>query len=220
MDSKRRIWTGLHVTGGRWVLESNAGDCGRAWDWLCSMLSLDSTQADRLAAASPAGSHDVLAAIGPPAMRASAMNVTTGGLLMPMPLAVSAPSKGDLARAVREATAYAIRANLEQLEDIAGTRASHIALGGGILNSSVFPNVLRDVIGRPLTLAASSETSALGAAAVASPAFGLHDTIEQAIAGISAGMAATEPDLRISAAYEDCYARWRAMSEALESGTA
>jgi autoinducer-2 kinase len=218
MDAERRIWTGLHVLPGTWVLESNAGDCGRAWDWICSMLSLDTVQADDLAAEAQPGSRDVLALLGPPAMRASTMNVTTGGLTLPMPLAVSAPQRGDLARAVREATAYAVRANLEQLEEISGVRAHRIALGGGILNSAVFARILADVLGRPVDLARSPETSALGAAAIASPAFGLHDTIAEAIAVVTAGMETREPDMRTSATYDDCYARWRGMAEQMESG--
>jgi sugar (pentulose or hexulose) kinase len=217
MDSRRRIWTGLHVVPRRWVLESNAGDYGNAWAWMCRLLGLEDARADELAAAAPPGSHDTLAVLGPAVMRAASMNLSTGGLLMPVPLAVSAPDRGDLARAVRECTAYAVRANLEQLEDVAGALATAIALGGGSAASTVFPQMLADVIGRSVRAAASSETSSLGAAAVASPALGLHDTIDRAV-GETAPMRRHDPDMARSARYDDGYERWRTLADQLASG--
>jgi autoinducer 2 (AI-2) kinase len=218
LDAGKRIWTGLHVLADRWVLESNAGDCGRAWEWVCSMLGTDAASADRAAAASPPGAHDAITVLGPAVMRASTMNVTTGAITVPMPLALWSPSQGDLARSALEAVAYAIRANLEQLEEIAGAHASSVALGGGMTASSVFPQIVADVLGRPMAVARSPQTSAVGAAAIASPAFGLHDTIGQAIAAMSGGTRSVEPNNQVSATYEDCYERWHAMAALLEPG--
>jgi sugar (pentulose or hexulose) kinase len=218
MDAERRIWTGLHVADRRWVLESNAGDCGRAWAWLCETLALDPPAANALAAASPPGSHDALAVVGPPEMRASTMNVLTGGLLFPTPLAISAPGRGDLLRATLESAAYGIRSNLAQIEAIAGARATRIAVGGGMSASPLFTRILADVLARPIHVAASPETSALGAAAVASPAFGLHATIDDAIDEACRCMTVLEPNIRTSAIYDDCYARWRAVAAQLEAG--
>jgi autoinducer 2 (AI-2) kinase len=216
MDAHSRIWTSLHVMSRRWVLESNAGDCGRAWRWLCETLSLDDASADARASASPAGAHDVVAVLGPPRMRAAAMNVMTGGLMLPTPLAVSAPNSGDLLRATLEGAAYAVRANLEQLEDIAGAAASSVAVGGGMSRSALFPQILADVISRPVHVARSPETSALGAAAIASPAFGLHATIDEALDAASREITRREPDMRTSATYDDCYQRWLAIATTLE----
>ena len=54
-DSEKRTWTGVHVVAGRWILESNAGEMGRAWDWICAMMGLDTAEAERLSTATPAG---------------------------------------------------------------------------------------------------------------------------------------------------------------------
>jgi autoinducer 2 (AI-2) kinase len=220
VDNEQRTWTGLHVVPSRWVLESNAGDCGRAFAWLCETLSLSVPEADALASSAPPASHDVLAVFGPPVMRAAAMSVTTGGLMMPMPLAMSAPTRPDLLRAVLEGAAYAIRANLEQLEAITGRAATRVALGGGMSASAPFRAILAQVLGRTIDVAASPETTALGAAAIASPAFGLHDTIGEAIEIVAGAMTTQEFDMRASAEYDDHYRRWRATADLLASGAA
>ena len=160
----------------------------------------------------------MLSVLGPRVMRASTMNVVMGALTMPLPFALSSPTRADVARSVMEGIAYAIRANLEQVEEIAGARATHVALGGGMSGSRVFAAMVANVLGRSMRVPGSAQTTALGAAAIASPAFGLHATIDKAIESTSSRSTTIEPDLRISAAYDDSYARWSAMAEQLQSG--
>jgi autoinducer 2 (AI-2) kinase len=119
---------------------------------------------------------------------------------------------------VRECTAYAVRANLEQLEDVSGAPATAVALGGGAAASKAFPQILADVLGRSVHSAESPETSSLGAAAIASPALGLHDTIEHAAADAARGMRHHDPEMQRSARYDDGYERWRAIANQLASG--
>jgi autoinducer 2 (AI-2) kinase len=217
-DARKRTWTGSHVAPDRWVLESNAGECGRAWDWLLQMMSLSQEDADRLAAGSPPGARDAMAVMGPPEMSAISMTIGIGALTFPLPLVMSMPGRGDVLRSALEATAYAIRANLEQLDEIADVQGARIALGGGMSRSRVFPRILCDVIGLPLDVASAPETSALGAAIVVSPALGLHDTIEHAAKAMTGGRNILEPNAKVSAAYDDYYHRWQDMTRTLEQG--
>ena len=71
-----------------------------------------------------------MAVIGARAMRAGEMNAGLGALTFPLPLVMSAPEPGDILRSVLEATACAIRANVEQIEEIAGARIAALRLGG------------------------------------------------------------------------------------------
>jgi autoinducer 2 (AI-2) kinase len=151
-------------------------------------------------------------------MRASKMNAGIGALMVPLPLVMSAPERGDVLRSVLESVAYAVRANAEQLEDVAGARIMRLALGGGMSRSPLFARILTDMIDRPVDVARAPETSALGAAAVASPALGLHDTIESAAEAMALPMRVIEPDAGASSVYEDCYGRWCEMADQLESG--
>lgn len=212
-DPQRRTWTGLHVAPSRWILESNAGETGRVWQWACSLLQLTPDAASHLAAAAPPGARDTLAVIGARAMRAGEMNAGIGALTFPLPLVMSAPEPGDILRSVLEATAYAIRANLEQIEEIAAARIPALRLGGGMSRAPVFAQIVADVLDRPVEVAASPETSALGAAALASAALGLHPSLEAAVAAMTGGRRTVTPALAVSAAYEDYYARWCALSD-------
>lgn len=215
-DCERRTWTGRHVVGDAWVLESNAGETGRAWDWLCDLLRIDPAKGSDVAATALAGGGDALAVLGAPTMRASAMNAGIGGLLLPLPLVMSAPDRPALLRSVLEATAFALRANLEQLEAVSGAGVPLLRLGGGMSRSPLFAQLVADVAGRPVEVARSPETSALGAAALAFAAMGAGTTGE-CVARIAGPRRTQEPDLAASAAYDDIYARWREIGDALTS---
>jgi xylulokinase len=158
-----------------------------------------------------------MAVMGQREMRATSMTVGIGALTFPLPLVMSVPDRGDVLRSALEATAFAIRANLEQLDEIAGTRSTSIALGGGMSRSRVFRRILCHVTGRPVAVASAAETSAVGAAIIASPALGLHDTIEHAAKAMIEGRGdKLEPDVKISAEYDDYYARWAQLTQTLE----
>lgn len=216
LDPRRRTWTGVHVIPDRWVLESNASETGRAWAWL--RMGTPDAEADQLVAASPPGANDVMAVIGPRRMRAHAMSAGVGALTMPLPFVMSAPSRGDLLRSVLESIAYAIRANIEQLEEVSGRSAGRVAIGGG-MSRGPLPRILADVLGRPIEVARAPETSAIGAAILAAVAVGLHPSLETAVEAMAGQRTTLTPDAGVSAAYDDLYDRWCAMADTFESGT-
>ena len=217
LDTERRTWTGRHVASGRFVLESNAGETGRAWSWVRDLLGASDADANALATASPVGARDVMVALGPRVMAAHAMTAGVGALAVPLPLVMAAPSHGDVLRATLEGCAFAIRANLEQLEEVSGRRVDLLRVGGGMSReSSPFPEMLAQVLGRPVEVAVSPETSALGAALLAARAVGgpFAGELEEALAQPRR----IEPDARVSAAYDDLYDRWCAMADQLALG--
>lgn len=216
-DAAMRTWTGLHVLPDRWVVESNAGETGRVWGWLLSMLGVTATEADALAATSPAGAHDVVTVLGPARMHAAAMSAGVGGITLPLPLVMSAPDRGDLVRAVLESIAFAIRANLEQAEEVAGARATELRLAGGMARSEISARILADVIERPVWVASTPETTALGAAALAARALAVHDSLADALGAMVRPSSVVGPDAASAATYEDVYERWLAMCETFES---
>jgi sugar (pentulose or hexulose) kinase len=130
---------------------------------------------------------------------------------------MTAPERAEVLRSVLEGIAFALRANLEQIEAIAGLAIPSVALGGGMTRGALFPGILADVLGRAVHVARTPETSALGAAAVASPALGLHATLEAAIDAMTPGGSVVEPQMRTSAVYDDVYARWCALADTLVS---
>jgi sugar (pentulose or hexulose) kinase len=112
-----------------------------------------------------------------------------------------------------ESIAFAVRANLEQAEEVAGLRGAELRLGGGMSRSPLVPSMLAAVVDRPVIVGSSPETSALGAAALAAVSVGIHDTSDAAMAAMVRPSRTIEPDARASAEYEDVYQRWFVMSE-------
>ncbi len=215
-DAKMRTWTSVHVAPGRYILESNAGETGRAWAWACSLTGHAPAEAALLAASAPPAADDVLIVIGARTMRAAAMNAGFGGLTFPLPLVLSAPEPACVLRAVLEAAAFAIRANLEQLEEVSGARIARLGLAGGMSASLLFAQILADVIDRPVGVTAYPDATAAGAAALASSAVGCHASLADAARDLVAPARAVEPAVATSALYEDAYGRWCAMSDAFE----
>lgn len=212
-DSAQRTWTSVHAVAGRWILESNAGETGRCWQWLLSMLALEPTESETLAEASPPGARDVLAVFGAAAMDAARLNAGLGALTFPLPLVMLAPERGDLLRSALESIAFALRANLEQLEAVYGSAATSFSLGGGMSRSPLFARIVADVLDRPVAVARDPQTSALGAAALAAVAIGQHGTLEDAVTGMELRGLPLEPEPPAAATYEDAYRRWRALAE-------
>ncbi len=214
-DCERRTWTGLHVLPERWILESNASETGRAWEWLCGLLGLAPLEAELLASTAASGAGDAMAVLGARAMNAAQMNAGMGALTMPLPLVMAAPDRSEVLRSVLESTAYAIRANLEQIETVAHVVTDRLRLGGGTSRSPLFAQILADVLDRDVIVAARAETSAVGAAIVASMAVGMHVSIDDAVAAMATGGTTLAPDARRSAEYEDYYARWCMLADAM-----
>jgi len=214
-DEAKRTWTGAHVVADRWVVESNAGELGRAWRWLRELLGVSEAEADALAAAAPAGARDVMTVLGPARMNAAAMNASVGGVTFPLPIVMSAPERGDLLRSMLETAAYAVRANLEQAEAVAGGRAPELRLGGGMSRSAIFGEVVANVAGRAVRVAPTPETSALGAAMLAAPSLGMHASLVTAAEAMTGGGRLIEPATRVAAQYADLYERWLGMCESM-----
>jgi sugar (pentulose or hexulose) kinase len=158
-----------------------------------------------------------MSVIGPARMNARAMNAGTGGVTFPLPIVMSAAQRSDIFRSVLESIAFAIRANLEQAEVVAEKRVAMLHFGGGMARSAVLTQSVADVTGRPVRLASTHETSAVGAAMLAFVATGTYRSPGDAVAAMAGGRRTIEPNPRSSTEYEDLYARWLAMCESFEA---
>jgi ribulose kinase len=72
------------------------------------------------------------------------------------------------------------------------------------------------VLDRPIEVARSPETTALGAAMLAFVALGVYSTIDQAAEAMAQPRTVVTPNARDSATYDDCYARWRMLAAHME----
>ena len=207
-----KIWSGLFQLPGLRTVESNAGDMGNSLQWIANLLFENATnpylslsEAARTAAV---GSDAVSAFLGPQAMDSTSLSMRLGGLTFPTPMSLGGPTKAQIARATLESFAYALRANLEQAEKVAGFRAQRIGLAGGITRLPVFNEIVTDVLGREVSLSSTPDATALGAALVARTAIGQEPSLREAAICRSLNNARLDPNRQNALEYQDRYREW------------
>ncbi len=219
LDPDQRTWTGAHILPDRWVVESGTTDAGGALMWLAEILIGDATDAlrrfDRLAAKASPGSLGSLAMLGPRQADSTNLGPRWGGFLLTTPLTASRIDRSHLIRAAMENVAFAIKANIEQIEKVAGAASTSISVAGGLTASRSFCRILTDVLGSGLRVA-PSEATALGAAICAASGVGLHADLESACKHMVGSSRLLQPDPVPSLEYEGLYERWRLMSNHMD----
>ena len=219
-DTERRIWTGCHAVQGFWSLESTCGDAGNSYRWLADTVWEGSAdpfgRMDEAAGDMSAGSDGVLAYLGASRMDMGRIGMRTGGFSFPTPLTYSGIGRGHLTRAALESIAYAARANLEQLECVGGFKASKVAVGGGMIGTSTWVEMLPNVLGRPVEVATTENVTAAGAYVSAIAALDGCDSLVE-LAEASAETKTITPSAVGAAEYDDHYRMWNEMGKHMRS---
>src|SRR5262245_11661958 len=226
----RRIWTGPHLIPGRRVLESNMGVMGEVLEFSGRLLFPGSAQpAARLLAeaeTSVPGAQGMLSSAGAEVMNAAELTLPIGALWLSHHSASSDPdARRHVARALAEGMCFGVRANLEQLEEVAGQRVAEFRLGGGMSRSAVFARLLAGVLDRPLRVAEVAESSALGAALCAARGAGRFPDLATAARAL-VRLREVEPETALAARYAELYPVWsqlrsaRAAADAIARGHA
>jgi autoinducer 2 (AI-2) kinase len=219
LDGEMRLWTGHHVLPGRYVLESNSGPLGETLDWFGRLLYPDSrVPVARLfgeANRSIPGATGMLSSLGAEVMNARAMGLPVGNLTLSH---IATPDDPDLrhhlARSVVEGLACSLRANLEQIREVAGPEETPLRLTGGLSQSESFGRVLAGVLGGPVDVPAHVGTTALGAALCATVGAGIFPDLDAAAGELAQLGPRVEPDVDTAAAYEALYTRWSSLRSA------
>lgn len=207
-----RLWAGLHLIPGRYVLESNAGSMGATLDWLARLcFAADPRPTARWfaeAEAAPQPTADAYSTIGARCFDARALAMPVDTLTFAALAAESLPNATpQFARAVVEGMAYALRANLEQIGAVAGGSAQRLGLAGGMTRSRFWKQLLTDVLGQAVYVSAVAEASALGAAICAGVGAGLFDSLPTAAQALMRPAEAHRPGAQ-SPTYHRLYAAW------------
>jgi autoinducer 2 (AI-2) kinase len=218
-----RLRTICHVHPGQWLVEGIGFYAGLALRWLRDIAAAHwpagqapgYPELERLASAVPAGSGGVLAGLAPADAWTWARWQPPFG---PVPADLDPQARraelAARARAIEEAAAYSARRSAELLGALLGVRFGEVVLTGGAARSTLWPEILADVLGLPVRLPRGSESAAAGAAALAGRAIGLPvaagltDTAGPATAATAAGSVAN-PSPAQRQAYDLLYAQWR-----------
>ncbi|HVN88048.1 MAG TPA: FGGY-family carbohydrate kinase [Candidatus Binatia bacterium] len=220
-DPAGNLWAGCHVVPDRWVLESNVGDTGDAYNWLLELVAGDREPAARYALAEQWAVQSpeigALAYVGPSVFDLTKMRPNKpGGLLFPFPTMHLRPDRAALVRAFLESIGYAIRANLEQLQALIGQTPSALILSGGMARSRALLSLIRDITGIPVRIATEPESAPLGCAVLIALGTGVYPDLRAATAAML-GHRDEEPDPANVATFAEGYAKWRELYGALEN---
>ncbi|HKJ25635.1 MAG TPA: NAD(P)-dependent oxidoreductase, partial [Myxococcota bacterium] len=215
-----RLWTSHHVVPGRWVAESNAGPAGEALDWIGRLLAPDApVPAARVlaeAAGEPPGARGFRSTLGAQIANARALALPVGALDLCHLATEGEAGRAALARAVVEGMAFALRANVEQLESITGASGSPVHGTGGISRSAVWNQMAADVLDRPVRVGPQPEATGLGAAICAGVAARVFESLEAGARALAEPRETRAPDAGAAAAYVGVYESWRALGAARE----
>lgn len=196
-DPLGRPWVSTHASPELWAAETNAGYPGTWSGWWAGIATVP-----------PAPDTDpgpVLAVTATPYWSEQTWAVKPPAALIGMTPDTTA---GQVARALVEAHAFAIRGNIEDVERALGRPAGAVVLTGGGATGGALPVLLAQVLGRDVHLDRTGSAAIAGCYLVAR-ALGA----DPAAPGLPAEVvAAGDP-----AALRDRYERWRAATEALRT---
>ena len=211
IDPGGLVETHGYATGGYFV-ENPGWLSGGAVAWLRGVLGAASdAELDGWAAAVPPGAEGVsflpaLSGAMAPEWHASARGCFDG--------LTAAHGRGHLARALLEGCAFAMRDVIDRLDQLGVATGTVVLIGGGS-KSRVWAQIRADLLGRPIAVSQVADACPVGAALLAAAAAGIVPDLAAAADRAEADRRTVDPDPRHRAAYDDAYARYRALFFAL-----
>jgi autoinducer-2 kinase len=219
IDPAVRLRTLCHAAPGEWMLEGIGFYCGMAMRWYRDAFCDAEVAVARSRGVDPYVVMEEHAARIPPgsngvfAILSNLMNARRWVHASPsfLQFDLSNPAGSGRAaciRAVEEAAAYVVRGHLGIIGELTGARITELTFSGGAAKGTLWPQIIADVLGLPVSVPAVTESSALGAALCAGKGAGLYTSLTELEGDLRKRAATFEPDPAAAAAYADSYARW------------
>jgi autoinducer 2 (AI-2) kinase len=219
-SSEQTLWSSCHMVPGMWTLESNAMLTGAYIEWVIALLcelsedpvrcrekTLDSLP--QLLKDVPPGSNEAYAGLGPRIMDSTRMtDIPLARLHFPQPALpqVKPLDSASLIHAVLENIAFAVRGNIEQLQEYSDPPV--VKAIGGISRSQVWRQILSNAIRKPVMNPREFEGSLIGAAICAAVGAGWYPNLRKASEAMVTWQQTLMPDERASE-YDFYYSRWK-----------
>jgi L-ribulokinase len=148
--------------------------------------------------------------------RSTLVDADLTGLLIGMTLGTRAP---DIYRALIESTAFGVRVIIEAFEGRGLPVHEFVAAGGLPDKNKLLVQIYADVLGRPISLAGSTQAPALGSAMHAAVAAGLYPDIESAAVKLGRLKdTVVHPIAENQAIYDRLYAEYRTLYDTFGRG--
>ena len=113
-----------------------------------------------------------------------------------------------LYRSLLEGAAYEVRLQVDGVESDTGRSVTRFLATGGGSRSNMWSQIIADVTGRRVDICAESETTALGAAMLATCAVGIHPDLPAAAAAMTRTVQTIPPRPEVAELYQHLYERY------------
>lgn len=223
-DEDCRLLCQASAIKGKWVVEAGIYNTGALYRWFKEQFCPDLRDCespyvlmDNEAQRSAVGSNGVIMLPHFGGSFAPNWNAMAKGIFFNLSLGVS---RGDMIRSILEGIAMEISDNISLIRALTGKLES-VSVAGGMVHSDLFCEIQASAYNLPVVRYKNSEATSLGACMVASPALGVHDTLEQAFDN----MASKEnkifmPEPTYAQSYSRLAARRKRLYTALDDGGA
>ena len=220
VDPRLRVHTFCHVVPQMWYVMGVVLSAGGAFAWFRDQFARDlagSDRADELlaaeAAGAPAGAGGVTFLPYLQGERSPHRDASARGAFLGLSLAHGRP---ELARAVLEGVAFALRDSLAILGEL-GVLPAHVLLTGGGARSPFVRRLQAEVYGLPVRTVNREEGPAYGAALLAAVGAGVFPDLAAATKATLSRGEEEVPDPAAHHGYEPIYQRFRAAYPAARS---
>jgi autoinducer 2 (AI-2) kinase len=124
-------------------------------------------------------------------------------------------NKAAFYRAIMENSCLVTLGHINLVEEAAGKRPQKIVFAGGAAKSSLWPQILADVLGIPVDVPVVKEATALGAAIMAGKGIGLFTSVKDAVRSLVKIEKTFLPNRENREVYEKAYQNWKAVYPSL-----
>lgn len=225
IDPNMRPWTRCHAVPNMWCLEANAGMTGIVYRWvrdaLCELEKTTGEKAglDPYELMNQRAARVSIGANGVVVMASSRMDArridrlfAPGGIMGLDPMQPTKTRMDEIIRATMENICYAVRANIELLSEVSGSRVEELRMCGGQARSPFWVQMQADILGIPVLISSTEEATALGAAICAGVGVGTFSDLDAGGEAVTS-FTTVEPQLEKRTEYEPHYQRWLRLFE-------
>ncbi len=203
-DSQRRTWTCCHIRPGRWIVESNAGATGLVFKWWSHLTGMEFPQLDEEVQKDKPPPGKVKVNMGASLMNSKHPHPTVGSIREVSPWT----RRSSITLGILETNCYSVRANLEQLESVLGTRYTELYFCGGASNSKLWRCLQASILGRPILSFSVGEATGRGAAMLSAVACGSFASLGEASRSFLKHRMTFKPDGESYESYDPLYREW------------
>ncbi|MBE9479862.1 MAG: xylulokinase, partial [Chloroflexi bacterium] len=125
-------------------------------------------------------------------------------------------TQAHLTRAVLEGVAFGLRDNLELLRQAGADHISQMRISGGGAHSSLWRQIIADILGVDLVTVNTVEGAAYGAALLAGVGSGIWSDVDSACNAAVSITSEVSPQTKVAHPYEHLYQRYRQLYPALK----